>query len=145
MYCIVRIKSLHSEDASKTPALITFYASCTLEAQTFYADCENAVSISHVVRYLDKGPYPSYNCLVNRNGNKCSSNCTRLADSGFKLMLTQKFTGHLETAWTGLSKCSVNPNIGLIFNQSIESCTSRGFKFKNTAHLIIFIFYLIEL
>jgi len=97
---------------------------CTIENQEFYKDCPDALSIRHVVKYLDDGPYPFYNCLVKKGNLSCFSNCTQLAMSNYKLKLVQTFNNRIEPAWTGLNNCK-KPKIELTFDRSINPCISN--------------------
>jgi hypothetical protein len=102
---------------------------CTNQSVLFYKDCANASSLTIHVTYLDSGPYPWYNCLVNQancpvnQANKvCASLCTHLLSS-YKLILIQEFKpNQVQPAWTGLSSLDTKINIQLIHDSSLNPC-----------------------
>jgi hypothetical protein len=111
---------------------------CTAENQEFYKDCQDALSIRHVVKYLDDGPYPFYNCLVKKGNFSCFSNCTQLAVSNYRLKLVQQFNNRIEPAWTGLNNCK-KPKIELTFDRAINPCISNdAIAYKHRYALTIF-------
>jgi hypothetical protein len=88
---------------------------CTNQSVLFYKDCmsSTASSLTIAVKYLDAGPYPTYNYFVNTNFNKtCSNQCTHLLSNN-TLILIQEFRNKIEVAWTGLSTCNIKPRINL--------------------------------
>jgi hypothetical protein len=96
---------------------------CTNQSVLFYKDCVNASSLTIHVSYLDRGPYPSYNCLVNQVNQKCASLCTQLL-SNFQLILIQEFKpNQVEPAWEGLSNCHTNINNQLTHNSTLNPCS----------------------
>jgi hypothetical protein len=100
--------------------------------QRFYKDCANASSLTIHVTYLDSGPYPTYNCLVNQANKTCTSICTQLL-SNYQLILIQegeiyisrdvKKTKQVQPAWTGLSKCHTNIKFKLTHNSQLSPCS----------------------
>jgi hypothetical protein len=97
---------------------------CTNQSVLFYKDCSNAFSLTIHVTYLDSGPYPSYNCLVNQANATCASLCTQLL-SNYQLFLIQEFKpNQIQPAWTGLSKCHTNINSQLIHNSVLNPCSN---------------------
>ena len=118
---------------------------CSIEAKLFYKDCENADSLRHVVKYLDDGPYPWYNCLIKKGNNSCYSNCTQLALSDYRLILVQKFNNKIEPAWTGLNKCNSEPHFRLTFNQTIDSCKSNNASKMKIKYLLVMILILLKI
>jgi len=57
---------------------------CTKQSVLFYKDCAtNTTGLTIYITYLDSGPYPSYNCLVNqekKNALLCALNfCQRIS------------------------------------------------------------------
>jgi hypothetical protein len=87
-----------------------YQITCANQSGPFYKDCEtNTTSLTIQVTYLDSGPYPSYNCLVNQANETCAALCTQLL-SNYQLTLIQEFKqNQIQPAWTGLSNC--HPNI----------------------------------
>ena len=81
-----------------------------------------ATSLTIAVKYLDLGPYPTYNCYVNTNSNKtCTTQCAHLL-SNSTLILIQEFRNKIEAAWTGLSTCNIKPRIELVIDSKINPC-----------------------
>ena len=97
---------------------------CTGQNLVFYRDCANATSLTVKMLYLDEGPYPYYNCLVNKVAERCASNCTQLLSANYQLVLTQMFAGKIESAWRGFSNCNIQPKILLTYSSIISSCSS---------------------
>jgi hypothetical protein len=92
---------------------------CTNQSVLFYKDCMNSknTSLSIAVKYLDLGPYPTYNCYVNTNSNKtCTTQCAHFL-SNSTLILIQEFRNKIEAAWTGLSSCNIKPRIQLVIDR----------------------------
>ena len=103
---------------------------CTSKSILFYKDFTNSSSLTVIAKYLDEGPYPTYNCLVNKINNTCASTCSQLL-SNYSLILIQDFKNKVQTAWTGLSICNTNINFRLKYNSFINPCeTSFSFKLK---------------
>jgi len=99
---------------------------CTTQSVLFYKDCmsSTASSLTVAVRYLDAGPYPTYNCYINTNSNKtCTNQCSYLL-SNSTFILVQQFRNKIEAAWTGLSTCNIKPKIHLVTNSKIDPCFS---------------------
>ena len=67
----------------------SYQITCTSQSVSFYKDCANASSLTIYITYLDSGPYPSYNCLVNQANKTCASYCTQLL-SNYQLILIQE-------------------------------------------------------
>ena len=90
-----------------------------------YTDCndQNATSLVISLKYLDDGPFPSYNCLINKTSDPCGTNCTYF-NSNYQLILFQQVSNLIEPAWKGLCNCNIQPNIKLILDPSIELCES---------------------
>ena len=100
-----------------------YQITCTNQSVSFYKDCANASSLTIHVSYLDWGPYPSYNCLVNQANETCASLCTQLL-SNYQLVLIQEFKpNQVEPAWEGLSNCHTNINIQLTHNSTLNPCS----------------------
>ena len=100
-----------------------YQITCANQSVPFYKDCVNASSLTIYVTYLDSGPYPSYNCLVDQTNETCSSLCTQLL-STYKLILIQEFKpNRVEPAWAGLSKCDTNINNQLTHNSTLNPCS----------------------
>ena len=100
-----------------------FYVACTNYTRRFYADCaENAASnLSVSVRYVDKGAYPRYNCVVHAANATHAYNCTQLFAAEYELVLVQEFNEHVEPAWTRLCKCYSAPNFRLTRDPAISA------------------------
>jgi len=99
---------------------------CTTQSVLFYKDCmsSTASSLTVAVKYLDAGPYPTYNCYINTNSTKtCTNQCSYLL-SNSNLILVQQFRNKIEAAWTGLSTCNIKPEIHLGFDSEIDPCYS---------------------
>ena len=111
------------------------------KADSFFQDCENSYSLTFDVKYLDDGPYPTYNCAINTVNRRCASNCNQLASSDYKLILFQQFNGFIEPAWSGFSSSKLQPNITLIYDSTINPC-SLALKLKNTFGIYKFIFFM---
>ena len=110
-------------------------------ANQIYKDClsENATSLIVKLKYLDAGPYPSYNCLISTTQDKCGTNCTYL-NSNYQLVLTQQVNNNVEPAWKGLSNCNIQPNINLIQDLSITTCDSSATSIKSNMWPILIAF-----
>jgi hypothetical protein len=115
-----------------------YQITCTNQSVLFYKDCSNnAFSLTIHVTYLDSGPYPSYNCLVNQANETCASLCTQLL-SNYQLILIQEFKpNQIQPAWTGLSNCHTNINIQLTHNSVLNPCSNNAL---NLASDILMIF-----
>ena len=107
----------------------SFEITCSSETRSFYQDCEKAKSLTIQMFYLDEGLYPMYNCLINNDDQRCVSNCTKLAEANFELVLIQQ-SGYdqetIEPAWKGFSNCNRQPKIRLRYNNAINPCASSG-------------------
>jgi hypothetical protein len=116
---------------------------CTNQSVSFYKDCANAFSLTIYVTYLDSGPYPSFNCLVNQANQKCASLCTQLL-SHYQLILIQEFEpNQVRPAWTGLSSCDTNINSQLTQDSRLDPCS---FAMKQSfSKLFLFIGILLSL
>jgi hypothetical protein len=101
-----------------------------------------ATSLTIAVKYLDLGPYPTYNCYVNTNSNKtCTTQCAHLL-SDSTLIFIQEFRNKIEAAWTGLSSCNKNPRIQLVIDSKIDPCYSFSDRLSPTTLIfLIFGFY----
>ena len=100
-----------------------YQITCANQSVPFYKDCSNASNLTLQVTYLDSGPYPSYNCLVNQANKTCASLCTQLL-STYKLILMQEFKpNQIQPAWTGFSNCHTNINIQLTHNSTLNPCS----------------------
>ena len=114
-------------------------------ANKIYQDCltQNATSLIIKLKYLDAGPYPSYNCLINTTQDKCGTNCTYL-NSNYQLVLIQQVNNKVESAWSGLSNCNIQPNINLIQDLSITTCNSLATSFKRNMWSFLMAFYFVK-
>ena len=106
----------------------TYEILCTNQTNVFHKDCENtdAFSLTVALKYLDSGASPQYNCLINTQNTTCASLCAKLLTS-YKLVLVQRDTNNnqqVQSAWTGLSKCSNKPNMKLTYDSTINPCSS---------------------
>jgi len=100
-----------------------YQITCANQSVPFYKDCVNASSLTIYVTYLDRGPYPSYNCLVNQANETCASSCTQLL-SNYQLILIQEFKpNQVEPAWEGFSNCHTNINFQLTHNSTLTPCS----------------------
>ena len=101
----------------------------------FYKDCRDAdtFSLTMELKYLDAGEYPRYNCVKNAGNSTCVNKCVNLI-SNYDLILIQQYENKVQPAWTGLSKCNSKPNAKLIYDSTINPCSSSAFnsKFKIT-------------
>ena len=114
---------------------------CTNQSVLFYKDCSNAFSLTIHVTYLDSGPYPSYNCLVDQTNETCAALCTQLL-TNYKLILIQEFEpDQVEPAWTGLSNCHDNIKFELTHDSQLGPC-SMAMKQSVSVH-VLFIGFLI--
>ncbi len=86
--------------------------------------------------YLDSGPYPRYNCVVNLNNKTCASNCFQLLNSEYQLILVQNFNNTVQPAWKGLSNCNDKPKITLTSDTLLMPCQS-GIRFKENVYIVI--------
>ena len=115
------------------------------EKSIYHDDCKNATSLTVQVKYFEDGPYPTYNCVINRGESKCASNCTNLIESSYRLIVFQhnhidEENGHvLEAAWTGLSKYKIQPRIDLTFDESINPCVSFSMRRAHFDCVLIFL------
>ena len=64
------------EKTDKGSSCISYYwhtylheVNCTNKSVLFYKDCTNSSSLTVIAKYLDGGPYPTFNCLVNKINN----------------------------------------------------------------------------
>ena len=115
---------------------------CTSQSVLFYKDCaaSNAFSLTIIVRYLDWGPYPAYNCLINQANFLCASLCTQLLTS-YKLLLVQEFKDNqVQAAWAGLSNFNVMPNIQLTQSSVLNPC-SHALKLNSGFQYLILAFF----
>jgi hypothetical protein len=115
---------------------------CTNQSVLFYKDCmsSTASSLTIAVKYLDAGPYPTYNCFVNTNLNKKSSNqCSHLL-SNTTLILIQEFRNKIEAAWTCLSTCRIKPRINLETDSKINPCYSFSDRLSPRILVILLVF-----
>jgi hypothetical protein len=116
---------------------------CNDKAKTFYKDCATpqAKSLQINAIYLDDGPYPQYNCLVNTFNTSCASNCTQLVNSNYDLIMIQQNNERVEPAWKGFCNCATNlPRVRLPRNSEINFC--RSFAHKLNPHLLLVLFSL---
>ena len=111
---------------------------CTNSSLLFYKDCNNSISLTMDLNYLDSGSYPSYNCYINTANKSCASTCTQLLAS-YTLILIQNFNNKIETAWTGLSKCNRDPGFKLTYDSTINPC-SNAIKLKGE-FIFVFLIY----
>ena len=127
----------HQECISKTDSSSANEQSCTLyywhfytvdiwcsndKARLFFKDCTNTTtSLTVRLRYLDYGPYPTYNCVINTAMSRCAANCDQLLASVYELTLFQEFNDKIEAAWTGLGNSKNHqPNIKLTYDANID-------------------------
>jgi hypothetical protein len=87
-----------------------------------YKDCEEnyVKSLTVYVVYLNNGPYPSYNCVINKWNETCADQCVQLMREGMELILIQSFNFVIEPAWKGLG--SIVPRINLTANYDLFLC-----------------------
>ena len=100
-----------------------FQIACTSQNQAIYQDCLNASSLTMKLKYLDFGPYPSYNCIVNTDTENCSKLCSQFLYLNYQLILIQDFSGIVQPAWQGLSNCNKQPRIYLNQDFNIAACS----------------------
>jgi len=114
-----------------------YQITCTNQSVSFYKDCSNAFSLTIHVTYLDSGPYPSYNCLVNQANETCASLCTQLL-SNYQLILIQEFKpNQIQPAWTGLSNCYTNINIPLAHDSKVDPCSNNALNLTSDISMVI--------
>ena len=100
-----------------------FQIPCTSQNQAVYQDCLNASSLTMKLKYLDSGPYPSYNCIVNTDIKNCSTVCSQFLNLNYQFILIQDFSGIVQPAWQGLSNCNTQPRIYLNQDFSLAACS----------------------
>jgi hypothetical protein len=120
---------------------------CTIENKQIYTDClyENAKSLYINAIYLDDGPYPSYNCLINTFNQSCASNCSQMIGSNYELTMIQQLNDSVQPAWKGFCNCGSQPNIILTRNLSINFCLNFGKRLHANSLILIdsFIVYFV--
>ena len=109
----------------------TYELLCNNQSMLFYKDCQDADSFSLTMelKYLDGGGYPRYNCVKNTDNSTCVNKCVNLI-SNYELILIQQYENKVQLAWTGLSKCNSKPNAKLIYDSTINPCSSSAFNSK---------------
>ena len=110
----------------------------------FYKDCAsaNTSSLTIELKYLDDGPFPQYNCVINTENRTCASLCTKLLLSYKLVLLQQANNKQVQPAWTGLSKCNRQPNVKLIYDSTINPCSS-GIMLR--FEYLVFVFTLLKI
>ena len=100
---------------------LTIQITCNQQSQQFFQDCANSNNLNIVMKYLDEGAFPTYNCMVNTSSSNTCSSCNKLL-SNYNLYMIQQVNNQVQPAWTGLCSCSQNPNINLSQDGSIYVC-----------------------
>lgn len=121
-----------------------FRIDCNRESSRIFTDCtENATNLRIVLKYLDEGAYPIYNCAV-ENGKNCSLGCPNLVQN-YQLYLVQENFDKIEPAWTGLCNCfKKHPNIMLKQEIKLNACSSNSLELVETISKFFYFFRIIS-
>ena len=147
----------NGKSQSCTDYYMHFYSpqiTCNQQTQQFYQDCVGSSQIKIKMKYLDDGPYPTYNCVANRTYTEYNRTyyqcvtCDQLFSS-YNLILIQQVNNKVELAWTGLCSCSGNPNIRLSQDMNISPCdmsngTPKFYQVNFVVILSVFLFQLVS-
>ena len=120
---------------------------CNFNSSKFYKDCQNNIQLKIIVRYINDGSIPKYNCASVQN-NQSVLDCPNLTNS-YSLVLIQEEQDTVSPAWKSIANCNQIPTFYIDrnpildpshpFSKSNQISTDKLFYFN---FLICFILFL---
>ena len=77
---------------------------CNFNSSKFYKDCQNNIQLKIIVRYINDGSIPKYNCASVQN-NQSVLDCPNLTNS-YSLVLIQEEQDTVSFAWKSIANCN---------------------------------------